>query len=220
MLQLPGARTVCYASATPFEEPGSDEVRPPGEVKGRGRQASVDYVSANFFEALGVPIVRGRVFANSDVPAKGMAQVSVVSEAFARALWKGQDPIGKAVETSDDMLLLVVGVARDTMSEQFGALDLPRQYRLQAPQSFGGPLFVRFDGDPNVLAPSIQKTVRNLDAAQVAVPRTLRTKMDDAAAIIGRMAKMVVFRSKEDGRVTSSPNSDVRPVGTVGTLGT
>jgi putative ABC transport system permease protein len=88
---------------------------------------------------------------------------------------------------------LGLGVARNTKSEQFGALDRPRLYLLQSPQSFGGPLFVRFDGDPESLAAAIHSTVKSLDANQMFVPRTLRSKMDDAAAIIGRLAKMVVL---------------------------
>jgi predicted permease len=193
VLQLPGVRTVSYASATPFEDPGADEIRLPGQAKGRGLQGSMDFVSPKFFDTLGISIIRGRAFENSDVPARGLAQVAVVSQTLARVLWNDEDPIGKVVEISDGRQLFVLGVARNTKSEQFGALDRPRLYLLQSPQSFGGPLFVRFDGDPESLAAAIHSTVKSLDANQMFVPRTLRSKMDDAAAIIGRLAKMVVF---------------------------
>lgn len=232
VLQLPGVRTVSYASATPFEDPGADEIRLPGQAKGRGLQGSMDFVSPKFFDTLGISIVRGLAFENSDVPARGLAQVAVVSQTLARVLWNDEDPIGKVVETSDGRQLFVLGVARNTKSEQFGALDRPRLYLLQSPQSFGGPLFVRFDGDPESLAAAIHSTVKSLDANQMFVPRTLRSKMDDAAAIIGRLQnggvrrkcgadaladgsvwRLCVFDEPEEAR-TRSPNGAWRIKGT------
>ena len=55
----------------------------------------VETGGADYFRTLGIPIVRGRGFLESD--GSGAQHVAVVSEAAARRLWAGEDPIGKAV---------------------------------------------------------------------------------------------------------------------------
>jgi putative ABC transport system permease protein len=76
----------------------------------------VDYyqtVTAGYFEAMRVPIVRGRAFREAD---RIGAPVAVVNETFARAFWKDLDPIGRRVRPrfgDETPWLTVVGVAKD-----------------------------------------------------------------------------------------------------------
>ena len=71
----------------------------------------------DYFRTMGIPLVRGRGFLESD--RDGAPLVTVVSEAAARRLWPGQDPIGKRFRfglgeaTDSTEWWTVVGVARD-----------------------------------------------------------------------------------------------------------
>jgi predicted permease len=203
---LPGVVSVAYVQAMPFVRPETQEIRLPNQAKGNGHQASLDVVSANFFETLGVPIVRGRAFQSSDVtteshlPAEetdyeghAFAPVGVISQAFARTFWPGQDPLGKVVEWGDPVRRVqILGVARDTKSEEFGMLDGPRLYVLMN-YDFGGPLLVRFTGDAGLLAPEIEKAVQSVDVGQIVVPRTLRSILEEDAKDMSTLTDIALF---------------------------
>ncbi len=76
----------------------------------------VDYyqtVTTGYFEAMGIPIVRGRAFNETD---RIGAPVAIVNEAFARRFWKDLDPIGRRVKPrfgDQTPWVTVVGVAKD-----------------------------------------------------------------------------------------------------------
>ena len=70
-------------------------------------------VTSGYFEAMRIPIVRGRAFEDTD---RTGAPVAIVNEAFVRTFWKGLDPIGRRVRPrfgDQTPWVTVVGVARD-----------------------------------------------------------------------------------------------------------
>jgi putative ABC transport system permease protein len=77
-----------------------------------------------YFEALGIPLIRGRIFDERD--GANAAHVAVISESLARNRWPNQDPLGRTIEfgnmDSDLRLLTIVGIVGDT-----------REYGLEAP---------------------------------------------------------------------------------------
>jgi putative ABC transport system permease protein len=79
-------------------------------------------VSPDYFQALGIPIVRGRGFTMQDAGTPGDPFNVVVSKAMADQQWPGQDPIGKRLKfstrkTKEHPWLPVVGVAADVQHE-------------------------------------------------------------------------------------------------------
>ena len=86
------------------------------------RQMQYDLVSPGFFASLAIPIVRGRDFGASE--AKG--EYAIVSEAAARVLWPGRDPIGQMLRGEHDYT--VVGVARDAQVDNLGQKREPYVY--------------------------------------------------------------------------------------------
>ena len=68
-------------------------------------------VSPDFFSLLGIPIVRGRVFADGEVDAV------LVSESTARRYWPGQDAVGRAI-TTGGRRRQIVGIVRDARVSQ------------------------------------------------------------------------------------------------------
>ena len=67
----------------------------PHEAPRDHRQVARRSVSHRYFEVLGIPLVRGRMFASD---ATGEV---VVNEAFARAYWRGADPLGQMIRHID-----------------------------------------------------------------------------------------------------------------------
>jgi putative ABC transport system permease protein len=74
----------------------------------------LEVAGPEYFRALGVPIIRGRPFLDSD--RDSTPPVAIVSEAAARRYWPGQDPIGKRIRIRYDKSnwWTVVGVVGDT----------------------------------------------------------------------------------------------------------
>jgi putative ABC transport system permease protein len=72
------------------------------------------YVFTDYFETMGIPIVRGRSFQPADATSAGL--LAVVNEKFADTFWKGRDPIGQRVKpccNDQTPWFTVVGVAKD-----------------------------------------------------------------------------------------------------------
>jgi hypothetical protein len=95
ILQVPGVQSLAWESIAPFNGAPISEIRLDSQSKGQGRPASVDNVSADFFSTFGIPLMYGRAFLHSDVPATGSAQLAVVSQAFAKTFWGNNSPVGK-----------------------------------------------------------------------------------------------------------------------------
>ena len=85
-------------------------------------EAEYRAASDGFFQAMGIPLVRGRLFEDRDD--RAAPHVAVISESLVRAKWSGQDPIGALIEfgnmDGDLRLLRVVGVVGDI---RHGGLD-------------------------------------------------------------------------------------------------
>jgi hypothetical protein len=66
---------------------------------------------------MGIPLVRGRDFAESD--RAGAGDVAILNEAFAAALFPGQDAVGRTL-TTDDRVVTIIGVARNGKYRSLG----------------------------------------------------------------------------------------------------
>jgi putative ABC transport system permease protein len=125
---LPGVTSVALSDCPPLSGGCSatfpsylDRAAPSGGMPLVG----VHWATPTFFQTLGVPLQRGRVFNALD--RAGMPRVIVVSETMANQLWPGQDPIGKRVRIGQGGFndgAEVIGVVGDM---RFGAIDsVPR----------------------------------------------------------------------------------------------
>ncbi len=183
---LSGVVSVAFTGAPPFS--ASDEgAGPTEEINGTRQPAAVNTVSENYFDTLGIPLVRGRAFRPGD------PRAIVVSEAFARAFFPGRDAIGQTVQTARGEPLEVAGVARDVKSQRFGATDGPLFYRPRPAQAFGDTLMVRFRGEEGAIAAAVRSAIREMDREQMPAPGTLQALMDQAADRFWRLSQMVLF---------------------------
>lgn len=171
MSGLPPNRTP-DSIATPIENYTSDDGKP-AEV--------IDYyqfVMGDYFGTMGIPIVAGRGFEPTDVASHG--KTAVVSQAFAKRIWKGQNPIGRRVRppggwfgAGENAWHTVIGVAKDVRQR---GVDRPAGTELYvsldqhgvSPPSLN--VVMRTTLPPASLSGTIERAVREVDAS-VAVVR-------------------------------------------------
>jgi hypothetical protein len=123
-------------------------------------------VDPEHFDALGIPIVRGRLFSKHDRPRSN--PVVIVNETMARRPWSGQNPVGKRVvffaSPPELRTRTVVGVARDSKYINVYENPLPYVYTAMAQESsFMRSVYVRSSLAPEALVPGVLREIQRLD---------------------------------------------------------
>ena len=147
--RLPGVT----AAALAVELPGGGEIRtrsigrPPEAAAPSpdpGYEGASNVVGPGYFSLLGIPILAGRDFTDAD--RAGSTPVAIVSQAAARELWPGEDPVGQYIRFGDYRLvpragplppptrMLVIGLVRDLRPSGGGRPSQPIMYRPFAQQ--------------------------------------------------------------------------------------
>lgn len=134
--RLPGTVSATWTEAIPMQPSGTTSFTTDTDGSRRIDQATKYIVGDDYFQTMGIRILRGRSFAKQDE--KGSSHSIVVSEAFAKSLWRDEDPIGRKLslaarnevsfglmggsnfdyrKTSSDRSYEVVGVAADVLED-------------------------------------------------------------------------------------------------------
>ena len=167
--RLPGVEAVAACTTLPWtaRQRAVSFMIPdaPEAASGERLYASIASVSTNYFAAMGVPLLKGRSFMESD---EGSAHgVVIVNERLIRQYWPGGDPIGKvltfpgATPGDESDTLEIVGVVANVRTESISTPAKPRLYiPYQKDQRL--PLMnfaVKTVGDPMALAGAIRTEV-------------------------------------------------------------
>lgn len=141
---------------------------------------SVASISANYFRTMGIRLLKGRAFTESD--SKGSPKVVIINETLAREAFKGRDPVGEQVSSGGPRgpWKTVVGVVADTRNYTLEQQPWPEMFEsyLQAPQHFM-TLAVRTSGAPLAMAETVRRAVLSVDKNQ---PLSKVESMDDVVA--------------------------------------
>ena len=133
------------------------------------------YVMSDYFETLGIPIVRGRGFQRADATSSGL--VAIVNQKFAETFWKGRDPIGQRVKpccNDQPPWFTVVGVAKDVkqggVDRETGTELYMASEQIARPASGLGMapanhLVLRTSLAPAALSQTIERVVHDMDRA-------------------------------------------------------
>lgn len=161
---LPGAQQVSKALGVPLASMPRTPITLPGEAAAdsQSRRAYYNAVSPNYFETVGVSIIRGRGFSEEEMRAG--AAVAVVTEATAQNLWPNEDPLGKLLQTElNPDFAQVIGVARDAQNVNLGETDPLFLYLPFKPRRSGGYILARIARDAGEMKPLLRAEARALD---------------------------------------------------------
>jgi putative ABC transport system permease protein len=122
--QIPGVRSAALCQVVPFSGGGGGySFTVEGYVPGPGEPARDAWrrsVTPNYFDTMGISLLRGRYFESSDAPDTTL--VAIVDEKLAREYWPNDDPIGKRLklggQTSKVPWLTIVGVVRSVKNRR------------------------------------------------------------------------------------------------------
>jgi predicted permease len=123
-------------------------------------------VTSGYFEALGIPILRGRAFVDQDL--ENNASVMVINQTLARQLWPREDAVGKRVSFGPRIPEMeIIGIAADVRNEGLreepaGTIYVP----ISIFQRSTLKIFLRTQGDPRMLIPVARAAIRQIDPDQ------------------------------------------------------
>ena len=199
--QIPGVRRVGATSGLPLgggHPDGMFALLAPNEVpktmkdlgalfQQRERLGIADFIVATdgYFEALGIPVIRGRVFDARD--GADAPHVAVITQSLARDRWPNQDPIGRMIEfgnmDGDLRPLTIIGIVGDTHEYGLDAPPRPTVYvnLFQRPRA-AMSLTMLSDADMQQVTTAARGILQELDPE---IPAKFRTFSQVFAASLG-----------------------------------
>ena len=192
-----------YSNGQFIEMTSADEIASPQQfaklgrdaVKARAGFAGYRLVSADYFKAMGIPLLRGRLIEDSDAPES--PHVAVISESLARTKWPDQDPIGRFVQFGNmdgDLkgfrIVGVVGDVREITMETPPAPILYASYR-QRPTSVWRLSIVVRGPQPDAISPSVRKVVQEVNPELPVQFRTIEGAF--STALTGRRFSLILI---------------------------
>ncbi|MFT3869417.1 MAG: ABC transporter permease [Nibricoccus sp.] len=167
---LPDVAGVGLVSSLPLGEGNtSNPVFPVGPTllaTGQSIQSNWRLVDGGYFDAMQIPLLRGRSFAG--LSPEQARQSVVLSASLARALFGDEDPVGRHIETprSGTNQLTVIGVVGDVRSKSLGT-EPPPTFYWSMHRFIYGPMamVVRSSKSTEPLIPTIRSIVKNVDSS-------------------------------------------------------
>jgi predicted permease len=197
---LPGVSNAGYSSFLPMTLGGGIW---PVDIDGKtidrseGHNASLRFVTPEYFATLEIPLHAGRLIDESDV--QGRPVVAVVSDSFARRYWPGQSALGRHFKFAyaDRTVVGVVGDVRVRGLERISEPQVYLSYQQVADGylPFYAPkdLVIRTSGNPGGLLPAVSQIIRNADPEQpISRVRTLAQIVQSDTAARSVQVRMIV----------------------------
>jgi putative ABC transport system permease protein len=185
---VPGVKSASLVRGLPFSGNGGDTeiILPDREIppKGKGPRAMFNTATPTYFETMGIPLIKGRLFSESDQ--LNTPRVFLINQTMARRFWPDQDPIGEQIKTeaTDGAPGVVIGVVGDAKHYLLEEESRPQMYEAysQSPGIFS-TVVVRTTVEPMSLAEPVRQAVWKVDADQpMWKVRTVESLIDRSVA--------------------------------------
>ncbi|HVE78593.1 MAG TPA: ADOP family duplicated permease, partial [Gemmatimonadaceae bacterium] len=125
----PGNGTFLVMSS-PDESVRMEDLTPLFRDSSRTGQADFRVASGGYFRAMGIPLVRGRLFDDRDAP--DAPHAALISQTLARTRWPNEDPVGKVIQfgnmDGDLTPFTIVGIVGDVREASLAAEPRPVFY--------------------------------------------------------------------------------------------
>lgn len=176
---LPGVQHVSSGFGVPWRDGRALSISFTFSVEGARRENSEDLrarfrsISPGFFETLGVPIVEGRDFRDTD--RDGAERVVIISRSVAQRLFPGREAVDRHLQWTDGVMKFIgisteprriIGVVPDVDDENIIPQPAMTVYQPSNQEGWNGRLFVRAQNDPYALVPTITRTIHDMAADQ------------------------------------------------------
>ena len=198
MENFPGLIAVGSINALPLTGRGANGTFLKDNNPATPGQAEYRLATRGYFAAMGIPLLRGRLFTPQD--ADGAPDAAVISQSLARRYWSGEDPIGRTIQfgnmDGDKQLLHIVGIVGDIRDD---GLDQPAQptvyaHSLQRPgwwQVSNLSYVIRAQGEPLSLVPALRAEVLRMNPDALLRFQTVGEVV--ASSLDGRRFSLVIF---------------------------
>jgi predicted permease len=195
---IPGVANAAFADALPFSNNGgsssfSIKSHPTGP-NDPGPHGNIRSISPGYFQTLGIPLIRGRVF----VPADRMKTdlVAIVDEVLARQYWPGEDPVGQQINFGGNSpWMTIVGIVAHAKSSSLESDTTEGFYYLPIAQQgvpMAGVMVQTRGTDPEGVATAMQAAIRRVDPGQPLYDlKTMEQRVD--ASLISRRFLVVLL---------------------------
>ena len=166
---LPGVLQAAIATGSPFASEGYNgtfEIKGrPVDSSGPTPHANVTYVTPQYFAALRIPLISGRLFTAAEMRAGnsfGKGAVRIVDETLAKRFWPNQDPIGSEIGDEKDGWATIIGVVGDVRDTDLAAESKGMIY---FPGYFGTTLIIRTKSNPTSFVAAIREAIHEVDSS-------------------------------------------------------
>jgi putative ABC transport system permease protein len=168
---LPGVQAAFASNLVPLGSGGGDStIAIDGQAVAKGDEPNIGFtaVSPHLLRTLGLPIIRGRDF--TDTEGVSRAPVAVINEAMAKKFWPKEDPIGRRFRVLDDDTnrewFTIIGITSDFRHNELDDFD-PIAPCAYVPFPYGAfpntGLTIRAAGDPSLIAGPAREQIRASD---------------------------------------------------------
>src|SRR5262249_54220659 len=177
---LPGVEHVASGFSVPWRDGRALGISFTFSLEGAKRENGQDdprarfrTVSPGFFETLGVPILAGRDFRDTDK--EGAERVVIISQSIAQQLFPGRDAVNRHLQWTDGVMKFIgisyeprriIGVVPDVDDENIIPMPAMTGYQPSDQEGWSARLFVRAQSDPYALVPTITRTIHEMAADQ------------------------------------------------------
>ena len=169
--------------------------RLPDTPNGSSRTVRSNVVGPQFFTTLGVPVIEGRDFTDSDT--ENSPHVGIINQQFAKRFFPNRNPIGHAIGTDDGRYqMTVVGVVKDHKYRSIDEEPIPMAWYMYAQIPIAGQMQVelRVNGVPLAILPAVRKVVQQLDPNLALInPITQRAQYETTISSQMMFARLAEF---------------------------
>ncbi len=185
--QVPGVASVSLIRGLPFSGNGGTAgiILLDRELPAKGTEPEVMFNTAmpNYFETMGIPLLRGRTFGNQDQ--LNTPTAVIINQMMANRFWPNQDPLGKQIKfVEDNSVGTIVGVVGDAKHFWMEEEQRPQLYVAysQSPGIFA-TIVMRTSVEPMSLAEQVRQAVWKVDPDQpMWKMRTVESLVDRSVA--------------------------------------